>query len=251
MKTSKTLLFLFTFALSLFFASCSSSIEIKAGNQKTADVNFSINLGKEFYDILQNLTSGMAELNESSGLDSENIIFSESEIRSNFEGSDFKNLSVKVPNAREIFISGEIPSPDNQVAVNDGSNIKIANFLTCTDSSLTIILSAQSIQEFVKNLPVETQSYFDLFMAPVFGSEVMSEQDYKNLISLVYGNEISSVLEKASIKVTLLPPEGKSIKKASLSDTEQSKTSLKKAVFSVPLFDFLTLQDTKTFSISW
>ena len=61
----------------------------------------------------------------------------------------------------------------------------------------------------------------------------------------------SSVLEKASIKVTLLPPEGKSIKKASLSDTEQSKTSLKKAVFSVPLFDFLTLQNTKTFSISW
>ncbi len=250
MKNSKILIFLSS-AVLLLLVSCSSNIEIRANLDKSSDVKFSMNLGNEFYGIIQNLTSGMAELNESTGLDSENIIFSESEIKSNFEGSDFKNLSVEVPNEKELLISGKIPSPENQIAVNDGSNIKIANFLTCTDSSLTIILSPQNVREVVKNLPSETQSYLDLFMAPVFGSEMMSVQDYKNLISLVYGNEISSVLEKASVKVSLLPPEGKSIKKASLSDTEQSKTSLKKAVFSVPLLDFLTLQNAKTFSISW
>lgn len=190
-------------------------------------------------------------MNENLDLEKDISLFDEKEIYQVFNGSDFQNVQVLVPSKKELKITAKIPSPENQKAVNEGSVLKIANFITCTNNSLTLLISPQNVQEIVASLPEETKSYLDLLMAPILGSEKMSSQDYKDLLSLVYGEDLAKSLSEANVKVSLFAPNGKTIKRAALSNTEQSKTSASKAVFTVPLLDFLTLQSSKTFSISW
>lgn len=250
-KKNRIFAFLSIFLLSCFCLSCSTELEIKAFDNKSADINFNFDVGEQLYKTIQNMTFGISQMSENIKSSDEISFFNEAEIYQIFEGSDFQNVKVFIPSKRELKLSAKIPSPENQRAVNEGSVLKIANFVTCTQNSLTVLISPENVQEIVASLPEETKSYLDLLMAPILGSADMSGQNYKDLISLVYGDDLAKVLSDASVKVSLFAPTGKIIKRASLSNTEQSKTSASKAVFSVPLIDFLTLQSPKTFSISW
>ena len=251
MKKNRIFSFFSIFLLSFTFFSCSTDLEIKAFDDKSADINFDFDLGEQIYSAIQNFTLGISQMSENLNLENELLLFDEKEIYQVFNGSDFQNVKVLVPSKKELKITAKIPSPEKQKAVNEGSVLKIANFITCTNNSLTLLISPQNVQEIVASLPEETKSYLDLLMAPILGSEEMSSQDYKDLLSLVYGETLAKSLSDANVKVSLFAPSGKTIKRAALSNTEQSKTSASKAVFTVPLLDFLTLQSSKTFSISW
>lgn len=251
MKRNRIFSFFSIFLLMFTFFSCSTDLEIKAFDDKSADINFNFDLGEQIYSAIQNFTLGISQMNENLNLENELSLFDEKEIYQVFNGSDFQNVKVLVPSKKELKITAKIPSPEKQKAVNEGSVLKIANFITCTNNSLTLLISPQNVQEIVASLPEETKSYLDLLMAPILGSEEMSSQDYKDLLSLVYGEDLAKSLGDANVKVSLFAPSGKTIKRAALSNTEQSKTSASKAVFTVPLLDFLTLQSSKTFSISW
>lgn len=251
MKKNRIFSFFSIFLLMFTFFSCSTDLEIKAFDDKSADINFNFDLGEQIYSAIQNFTLGISQMNENLNLENELSLFDEKEIYQVFNGSDFQNVKVLVPSKKELKITAKIPSPEKQKAVNEGSVLKIANFITCTNNSLTLLISPQNVQEIVASLPEETKSYLDLLMAPILGSEEMSSQDYKDLLSLVYGEDLAKSLGDANVKVSLFAPSGKTIKRAALSNTEQSKTSASKAVFTVPLLDFLTLQSSKTFSISW
>lgn len=251
MKKNRIFAFFSIFLLLLMCVSCSTDLEIKAFDDKSADINFNFDLGEQIYKAIQNFTLGISQMNENLDLEKDISLFDEKEIYQVFNGSDFQNVQVLVPSKKELKITAKIPSPENQKAVNEGSVLKIANFITCTNNSLTLLISPQNVQEIVASLPEETKSYLDLLMAPILGSEKMSSQDYKDLLSLVYGEDLAKSLAEANVKVSLFAPNGKTIKRAALSNTEQSKTSASKAVFTVPLLDFLTLQSSKTFSISW
>lgn len=251
MKRNRIFSFFSIFLLVFTFFSCSTDLEIKAFDDKSANINFNFDLGEQIYSAIQNFTLGISQMNENLNLENELSLFDEKEIYQVFNGSDFQNVKVLVPSKKELKITAKIPSPEKQKAVNEGSVLKIANFITCTNNSLTLLISPQNVQEIVASLPEETKSYLDLLMAPILGSEEMSSQDYKDLLSLVYGEDLAKSLGDANVKVSLFAPSGKTIKRAALSNTEQSKTSASKAVFTVPLLDFLTLQSSKTFSISW
>ena len=155
------------------------------------------------------------------------------------------------PTVSSLDIKGRVAAPENQQTTLKASDAKVANFVTCTQSSLTVILAPETIQAIISSLPENLIAYTDLLMAPVFTGEPMSIPDYRDLIATVYGEEIASVMDKATVQITLEPPEGRSIKKASLSDTERSRTSQTKAVFSIPLIEFFTLSSPKTFSITY
>ena len=88
-------------------------------------------------------------------------------------------------------------------------------------------------------------------MAPVLTQESMNAQEYRELVSTVYGEKMAAEMESAQVRITLCPPDGASIKKTSLSSTERARTLANKAVLNIPLSEFLTLSEPKTFSITW
>lgn len=236
--------------LSLFLTGCSSSIELTANPDKSSDVKIDINMGQILYNTIKSAINGISSLSDEDETQ-ELELFNEADIKEAVSQGDFTNTKVTVPSKTSFIIEGTFPSPLKQTSVLNDNGIKIANFINCQNKTLTLILSPETIKEFIKTLPEENQSFADIFMAPVFTGEQMSSQEYIDLIESVYGKELAQELENASIKVTLCCPKGCKIAKSSLSKTDISKTSETKVTFSMALCDFLVLQNTKTFSINW
>ena len=225
---------------------CSAAIGIKACPDRSSSIELSMSMGDALADTLQSMLS----MNGDSSTDGVFSAASMEKVKLAFEGGDFTDVALSSPSASSLLLSGRI-KPAEEQRVLSGSNIKVANLITCTSSSLTVILSPEIISQLAAALPEESSSYLGLFMAPVFTGEAMSAEEYRELISAVYGEELARELDKSSLRITLEPPDGKKIQQASLSGTERARTSGEKASFSIPLIEFFTLSSPRTFSISW
>lgn len=252
----KRLLNFFTALIFLFFTGCSSSLTIKAQKDSSAHINLETDIGTTVASLITNLTEslnafGMGDFFEQNIKPFANMqFFYAPQIKAALSTGDITDIEVSTPSATSVSISGTLPPPSKQ-KTSTSNGIKIANFVTCTQSSLTVILSPSTVRKIYDILSDDTKASVDLLMAPVFTGEQMSENEYKELIISVYGEDISKELLSSEIKITLEVPEGCTLKKSSLSQTENSKTAKDKAVFNIPLIEFLTLQEAKTFSITW
>lgn len=169
------------------------------------------------------------------------VIFSEKEIKSAFAGSDFTNIAVKVPSDTSMELKGTVPAPEKQKAVTETGNIRAADFVTCTENSLSLVISPESMQAFVQSLPQESQDYFELLMAPVLTGEEMTPEEYIDLVASFYGQPLADELKTANIKVALKCPDGCRIKSNSSAE----------ATFVISAADFLCLKETRIFTINW
>src|SRR5574344_413297 len=249
-----------TTALLFAFTSCASSVTIQAKKDCSADITMAADIGTSVYNTIKSVTAGISQVSDANSLTDEapaspsqkNVsLFSADEIKQALSAGDITNISVSTPSVSSLTVKGTLPAPANQKAVLDNKGLKLANFVTCTNNSLTVILSPATIRDLAASLPEESKSYLDLLMAPVFTGEQMSASEYEDLVAAVYGDDMKQELASGSVKITLVTPAGVMLKKSSIGDGKNVKTSSDRAVFTVPLTEFLTLQSAQTFSISW
>lgn len=222
----------------LMLISCSSSIEIEAKSDKSLKLDFALDLGKVISDTFYEIENNFSE-NESS--EEEKKFFHEETIKAYIEKNGFRNTEVLSPSSTELLIAGELSF---QEQLNMGS------FISNSGTSLTLNINPESIQ----NLCLKDESYgpyFDLLMAPIFTNEEMSSTEYIELISAVYGKELTKEFDNSYLEIILKSPKGTTIKKNSILGVEDLKISQSEAKFKLPLKEFLCLREAKTYSISW
>lgn len=101
------------------------------------------------------------------------------------------------------------------------------------DNQLTLNVSPETMIAFAQSLPEEFLVYMSMLAAPVFTGEPMTQEEYLGLIAALYGQPLADEIEQADIKITLESPSGK------------------KQTFNLPLVEFFTLTEEKTFSIRY
>ena len=101
------------------------------------------------------------------------------------------------------------------------------------DNQLTLNVSPETMVAFAQSLPEEFLVYMSMLAAPVFTGEPMTQEEYLGLIAALYGQPLADEIEQADIKITLESPNGK------------------KQTFNLPLVEFFTLTEEKTFSIRY
>ena len=102
-------------------------------------------------------------------------------------------------------------------------------------TQMKITLSPEILQNLITNQNNVIQKYADLLMAPCFTGELMSKEEYIELVASLYGNEIAEEITSGSIKIFLKNSRAKKIPEA----------------FSIPLIDILTLTEEKTFTVNY
>jgi hypothetical protein len=223
---------------------CSGKLSVQAKSDQGADIQFSASVGKVISSTLASLSSSIAGGKYSGG--SQNL-FSASEIKKAFNGSDFTNVSVTSPSSDSLDLSASIPAASKQTHATGG--IRASDIVNCTSNKMVLQFSPTSLQKLSADLPKDTKAYLDMFMAPAFTGEKMDASEYKMLIASIYGDQIAAELEKAQITVSLSCPKGKKISSTSL--PTGAKVTSSTATFDLPLMEFLTLSGAKSYSISW
>ena len=211
MKRAKYICATFYLFAILAFTGCASLVQVKAEKSGMQTLSAEIDLGEVITNAIKEASSGLSEINSSGGLDSNNefVIFDTKKIKSALENSEFKNAKISSPEFSKLNISG----------TGNLSSFAFQN--------------EKSLKNLASTLPAETQSFFDLLMAPVFTGEKMTANEYEDLVAVVYGENLAQELKKSAVELSLVSPAGKTKR------------------FSIPLTDFLTLSEEKIFSIDF
>lgn len=196
--------------------SCDNQIDIVFTEKDGTLINISATPGKVLEDSLSSIL----------GLDENTALFTTEDVKKSMASTDFNIQSVKTMGKMGLALQLHTAHIENSFQSIPGA-------VSLTSSSASITFSDKVINQFISLLPPETADYMELLMAPVFTGEIMTTDEYIDLISAVYGSTLAQEIEKASFKLSLTAPNGK------------------KQIFQEKLTDILCGNTMKTYTINW
>ena len=197
----------------LFLTSCKSQIKITF-SKNACTVKYSTKLGKALFDTFYAF-AGETESER---------IFDTEQFKQIFSEGGLKNISAESKVIDEISIQGDIDG-NNGDFISGSSIIKSSN----NGKNVEIEFTRNNLLKMYDNMPSIMRSYIDLFMAPVFTEEEMSNEEYLELISSVYGQILADEIKTSTVDFIVVLSDGKT-KQFSLEliDLINIKTDIKK-----------------------
>lgn len=197
----------------LFLTSCKSQIKITF-SKNACTVKYSTKLGKALFDTFYAF-AGETESEK---------IFDTEQFKQIFSEGGLKNVSAESKVIDELSIQGDIDG-NNGDFISGASIIKSSN----NGKNVEIEFSRNNLLKMYDNMPSIMRSYIDLFMAPVFTEEEMSNEEYLELISSVYGQILADEIKTSTVDFIVVLSDGKT-KQFSLEliDLINIKTDIKK-----------------------
>ncbi len=179
-------------SFSVFFTSCLPKLSVTAGKSDEAVIQFSTGFSKATAKTLQSVT----------GADENAPLFSKDDILAVLNSAGAVETSANIPSSTEINAKGRLPELSKHPLSQTG-------LIKKTDHSITLTLGPKQITEFYEILSENAKSYLDLMMIPALIGEEMSVQEYKELLSSMYGPTFAEEIVSGKLTINLSSPDGK------------------------------------------
>lgn len=220
---------LFSMALSIFviLTSCTTSVALDARTDKSGAVAMQTKLSPS----VQTLVASLA------GAESTEELFDAAQIRASLKAAGFSVTGLKFPSKSALTVTAETK---NITTMLRGSK----DFITITSGNgindMKIKLSPENVRKAVAVMPEDTALYIELLIAPIFTGEVMSAQEYTDLIAIAYGEKIAQDLLKARVNLIYSIPG--TIISAEMTNSKENDIAVKDntITMSIPLVTLLT-----------
>ena len=207
--------------------SCTTSVSLEARTDNSGAVAMQTKLSPS----VQSLVSSLA------GVDSTEELFDSAQIRASLKAAGFAVTGLKFPSKSALTVTAETK---NITTMLRGSK----DFLTVTKSNgvkdMRIKLSPENVRKAVAVMPEDTALYIELLIAPIFTGEVMTPQEYTDLIAIAYGDKIAQDLQKARVNLIYSVPG--TIVSAEMTNSKENDIAVKDntITMSIPLVTLLT-----------
>ena len=213
----KSMIAIAALLLPLLFASCTSSVELRANGDGSVNITYDAAFGSAFTEIMQSLSGGGTS-----------PLFDADEMTAQFRAAGVNDVRIASPADTSLGIRLRLPK-------NGIDPVSQAGCISRSGNTLSLTLSPESCAKLYTLLPETMQSYIDLCMAPLFLGEPMPQSEYVDLIASVYGEALDDEAARAKIKISFFAPNGeKAIK-----------------TIECPLVDLLTAAKPLVFSAAW
>lgn len=137
-------------------------------------------------------------MNSESGEDSSFI--DEKQISSELQKAGFSDVKISNSTLQNVQLSF--------TDKNQSSYLFSSGILTTKNGKLGVNLSAQNLKTFYDSADEQIVSVLDLFLAPVFNDEMMSEDEYLQTVAAFYGEKMANELKDSVILLTLVNADG-------------------------------------------
>ncbi|MDR2602738.1 MAG: hypothetical protein LBC53_09885 [Spirochaetaceae bacterium] len=217
------------FVLSPFFLSCGFMINGRVNASGAADFNFSASVAPKTAAILGG--EGV--------LDAESI--NKSLLAAGFNEADLKNEGLY-----GLKGSLSVLSLDGLLsAAKTGGGLKFISFENSGGGGkFTLRLSRENSRELLLNISVDVRDYISAIFAPLATGENLSQAEYLNLVSDVYGKTVAEEIRLSYIEIALDFPS--KIKRASGFSFKDSCAQAR-----LPLSSLLTLENELYYEVVW
>ncbi len=229
--------FLVSAALSLLFVSCSARISGNVYENGSADVYIQTSLEPRTAALLQSFSRNQGSFSIDSA-----AIGTSAAAAPGIASAQFKNIgasaidgSIKISNIDDFLLTEESRS----------NAYRFVSYTRSTgEGSLSINLDLTKGPLIISLFSSDVADYLSAIMAPLATGEVLSAADYLDLVTSVYGGNVSNEIKNALVSISLtMPGAVKSVKGGTFTGNQ--------ANFSVPLTDLLVLEKPVSYEIVW
>lgn len=185
--------FLITIFLSLIFISCTTDLTLELLPNGSLAVDFSGSAGEAFAKMIATSTSS-----------SEDNLFDKEEVSYQLGKSGFSNIIFE-SNKQDLKLKLEDKTRKSYIftsgiVFSDGKNLKIK-------------LSPENLYEFYSSCDENLLLVLDLLLSPVFNQEVMTQNEYLELVGSFYGESFAKEIKQSLININIKTPDGQIKKK--------------------------------------
>ena len=179
-------------ALLFLCAGCTSEISLELKKDGSVDVQFSGLAGKAFATMINSVSGNSSA--------SSTVLFDTKEIEYEMSSNGFSQVKALSKKGSDLTVT--------MTDKNGKSALFTSGVVTVKDGKLNASLSPQSLVKFYKSADSQTVQFLDLLLAPIFNDEVMTQEEYVEVLASFYGDEIAEEMKNSSFRITLKNPDG-------------------------------------------
>ena len=186
-------------ASAILFASCTTEVTLTVKPDDSVDIRFEGGAGNAFTKMIAS-ASGVAGTAGMSGAGSTDAIIDTDTVTYELARAGFSNVKAEQKTGGAVLIS----MSDKKKS----SYIFTSGIVKAEKDRLSAAITRKSLEDFYKSADEQTRMTLDLFLAPVFNDEVMSEDEYLEMVASFYGNDAAKEVSESVVKINLISKDG-------------------------------------------
>ena len=179
--------------ISIFFVSCTTEVTLTVKSDDSVNIHFEGGAGEAFTKMISSAAGVGTSADGTSVIDTDAVSyelakagFSTVKVEEKTDGLVLIDMSDK-KSSSYIFTSGIIKSEKGK---------------------LSAAITRKSLEDFYNSADEQTRMTLDLFLAPVFNNEIMSEQEYLEMLASFYGQGAADEVSQSLVKINLISKDG-------------------------------------------
>ena len=178
---------------SLFFISCTTEVTLTLQPDNSVKINFEGGAGEAFTRMISS-ASGV------SGAAAGDTLIDADSLSYELAKAGFADVKVNQKKGGSVLIS---MSDKNQ-----SSYIFTSGIIKAEKGKLSAQIKRKSLEDFYNTADEQTRATLDLFLAPVFNNEYMSEEEYLEMLASFYGEAAAKEVSESFVKINLISKDG-------------------------------------------
>ena len=175
--------------VSLFFISCTTEVTLTVKADDSVDIRFNGGAGEAFTKMI----SSAAGLGGDALIDVNAVSFE-------LAKAGFSDVKVNQKDGGAVQIS--------MCDKKQTSYVFSSEIVKLQKGNLKAAVTRKSLEDFYNSADEQTRMILDLFLAPVFNDEYMSEAEYLEMVGSFYGEGAAKEVSESFVKVNLISKDG-------------------------------------------
>lgn len=180
---------LFILSILTLFLSCTTEVTLTVKADDSVDIHFEGGAGAAFTKMISSAAGAGSDM-----------LIDEDAVSYELAKAGFSAVKVNQKKGGAVLIS-----------MNDKkqkSYIFTSGIVKSEKGKLTAAISRKSLEDFYTSADEQTRMTLDLFLAPVFNDEEMSEAEYLEMVASFYGEAAAKEVGESIVKINLISKDG-------------------------------------------
>ena len=182
---------------SFLFLSCTTEVTLTVKADDSVDIQFEGGAGAAFTKMISSAAGAGSGADAASAAD---LLIDADTVSYELAKAGFSAVKVNQKKGGAVNIS-----------MNDkkqSSYIFTSGIIKSQKGKLAAAISRKSLEDFYTSADEQTRMTLDLFLAPVFNNEEMSEAEYLEMVSSFYGSAAAKEVGESVVKINLISKDG-------------------------------------------
>ena len=190
---------IFSLIFSFAFISCQSEITLTVQKDDSVLINFTGGAGEAFTKMISG-AAGMNDAAKTSDPAENNFLIDEASVTYELAKAGFSDVKIQQKKGGSVSIS--------MCDKKQTSYIFTSGIVKCEKGMLKAAITRKSLEDFYAAADEQTRMILDLFLAPVFNDEDMTEAEYIEMVGAFYGSEAAKEIDQSLVKINLISKDG-------------------------------------------